>query len=175
MSIGIWQGLVDGDPDVDAVYRLLINEYPSFAQRKPIYLPRNSYCPVNSQNTFWSSGSFYLMYLPKTVNSRFSDILRGYIAQRLLWHMGLMVGFLSPAVVQRRNLHDLMKDFRDEIDMQLEIKEIVRLLDSLHLKGETIRDMRDTYRTLVREGFLEENELDAVDAWLEDLSTLCVE
>ena len=52
------------------------------------------------------------MYLPAFVSFRFTDILRGYVAQRIMWDYGLRLGFLPPNVFQKRNEHDLMADFR---------------------------------------------------------------
>jgi hypothetical protein len=114
-KIGIWQGLADLDPDVDAIHRLIFNKNIEFIKRSPIVLARGTYCPFNSQNTLWQRDMLPYAYLPATVTFRFTDILRGYIAQRCLWEHNNMLGFTQATVYQERNEHDLMKDFRSEI------------------------------------------------------------
>ena len=103
VEVGIWQGLVDNDPDVDAIYRLAVNKEVRFEDNPPVVLERGYYCPFNSQNTFWSKRTFPYLYLPATTSFRFTDILRGYIAQRLLWEQNLHLGFTGATVYQERN------------------------------------------------------------------------
>ncbi len=171
-SIGVWQGLVDEDPDVDAIWRLVFNKRIVFERRAPVYLAAGQYCPFNSQNTFWSREVFPLLYLPTTVRFRFTDILRSYIAQRLMWEHSLHLGFLAPSVYQERNPHNYLDDFKDEIDCYLHIKPIVQLLDSLSLSGDYHRDLRTVYSALLRNRFVAENELQTLDAWLSDLDSI---
>jgi hypothetical protein len=71
----IQQGLVNGDPDVDAIYRLtrknenLLNiEFDS--QAPPIVLNKNEYAPINSQNTFYHTNSFFTLVFPLNVTFR---------------------------------------------------------------------------------------------------------
>ena len=37
-KIGVWQGMVDGAPDVDAIFRLTVPESPDFNSREPFHL-----------------------------------------------------------------------------------------------------------------------------------------
>lgn len=50
-NVGIWQGLADEDPDVDAIYRLTSDQVCVFNERKPVVLSNRTVCPFNSQNT----------------------------------------------------------------------------------------------------------------------------
>ena len=64
VEIGVWQGLADLDPDVDAIYRLVHGaKQIRFDKNIPIYLGKGSYCPFNSQNTLWNKKAFPLLYL----------------------------------------------------------------------------------------------------------------
>ncbi len=168
-GIGIWQGLADKDPDVDAIYRLVLGgRILEFENKPPIYLGKGSYCPFNSQNTLWNKKTFPLLYLPSTVSFRFTDILRGYVVQRLIWEQNLHLGFCRATVYQERNQHDLMKDFRDEIECYLNVQSIVDVLDAMSFIGDFNENLLVVYRKLAQEGFVKEQEIGILEAWLDD-------
>jgi len=167
--IGVWQGLADGDPDVDAIHRLLFSTSLKFTKHTDVCLDKWTYCPFNSQNTQWAPGTAELMYLPSTVTFRFTDILRGYVAQRLLWEMGLHLGFTSATVYQERNAHDLMRDLKDEIPCYISVHNVVEILNSLALTGDPASDMRAAYSALYDLDIVGKDELPLLDAWLEDI------
>ncbi len=168
LDVGVWQGLADGDPDVDAIYRLIYTRETKFERREPIVLPPERYCPFNSQNTLWNPEAFAYLYLPVTVSFRFTDILRGYVAQRGLWQHGLHLGFTRATVWQERNVHDLMRDFRDEVECYLNVPKIVELLEGLTLGPDALENLRAMYGALVETGLVGDAELPFVDAWIED-------
>lgn len=172
VEIGVWQGLADADPDVDAIWRLTLNKDIEFRRSEPVAIPAGQYCPFNSQNTFWRGDVFPLLYLPTTVRFRFTDILRSYVAQRLMRENGLCLGFMAASVRQERNPHDYLDDFRDETDCYLHIKPIVGLLDSLELSGDYHADLRAAYRALSRHGYVDGRELTTLEAWLSDLTSI---
>ena len=60
----IQQGLADDNPDVDAVYRLLMPLPVQFRRGIQVALGAGTWCPFNSQNTTWFRESFPLLYLP---------------------------------------------------------------------------------------------------------------
>lgn len=168
-DIGIWQGLVDNEPDVDAIYRLTHKEKTKFYRRRKVMLNRGTYCPSNSQNTFWSKNTFPFLYLPSTVSFRFTDILRGYIAQRLLWEQDSLLGFMNAAVIQERNTHYLMKDFADEVECYLNIKSIISVMNSLKLGVFPFENLQRVYKSLSDNNLIDKKEIVILNAWLEDL------
>lgn len=170
-EVAVWQGLVDGDPDVDAVYRLLFGPDVclEFEQALPVVLDRGTYCPFNSQNTMWSRAAFALMYLPATVSFRFSDILRGYVAQRCLWAADRRLGFCASTAYQKRNVHDLLKDFEEEVPCHLAGARLSRILGPLELSGDPLDDLRLCYRALRDAAIVKEAELDILEAWCADV------
>ncbi|MEM6316942.1 MAG: hypothetical protein AAF960_04690, partial [Bacteroidota bacterium] len=97
-KIGIWQGLADEDPDVDAVYRLICDEPCYFKERSPIVLAAKVLSPINTQNTLTVKELFPLLYLPSYVTFRFTDILRGLIAQPIMWLYDFQLGFTNATV-----------------------------------------------------------------------------
>lgn len=166
----IIQGLADEDPDVDAIYRLLFKDKVLFDKRKPVLLDAGVYCPINSQNTLWLKDAFIYLYLPISVSFRFTDILRGYIAQRGIWEINKNIAFVSPTVFQKRNFHDLMKDFADEIECYLNIDKVISILDSVSLTGDPQNDIKAIYQELYKSNIVKEIELTALDAWIKDVT-----
>jgi hypothetical protein len=168
----IQQGLADGEPDVDAIYRLTTKGATTFEKANSIYLQRNAWCPFNSQSTWFFPRAFPLMYLPVYANFRMCDIWRSFVGQRCLWELGEGVTFHSPSeVFQERNPHDLMKDFEDEISGYLHNDKIVEILSALKLKeGEenTCENMLTCYQSLVDNGILPETEIRSLKAWITD-------
>lgn len=172
VNIAVIQGLADDEPDVDAIYRLVIGERIRFDPDLIYAIDRYVYSPFNSQNTYWKSSFLPLMYLPVTVTFRFTDILRGYIAQRLIWEKDAYIAFCSPTVYQDRNAHDLMTDFKDEIPMYERCNEVVNALNALTLSGHLSDDILKAYQALVRIGVCSKSELETLTYWLEVCSEL---
>lgn len=170
--IGIWQGLADGDPDVDAIYRLLNTDETLFKSKPPVFLDKNIYCPLNSQNTFWNPALFPLLYLPAHVSFRFTDILRGYVAQFLAWHHGYHVGFTEATVFQERNEHDLMKDFEDEIECYTQVKKVVEALNEGEYGGSVLENLLVAYEHLIRAGIAQKSELNLLNDWASDINQM---
>jgi hypothetical protein len=169
LSIGVWQGLADGNPDVDAIYRLVTPAEPvRFDKRPPVALGPGQYCPFNSQNTLWSPAAYPYLYLPVTVSFRFTDILRGYVAQRLLWHHGMHLGFTGASVYQDRNPHDLMRDFEDEIPCYRLVSAIAERLDGVALTDEPLENVVRAYESLVSADLVPKAELPYVHGWAAD-------
>jgi hypothetical protein len=171
----IQQGLVDDDPDVDAIFRLLFELPGRFDAGPSVALGAGAWCPFNSQNTSWWREAFPLMYLPTCCSFRVTDIWRSFVAQRLASQNGWGVLFHEATVSQDRNAHDLMRDFKDEIPGYLENRAICEALDELpllsgaeHLGG----NMRLAYECLVEGSWLDEVELERLDAWLADVSNV---
>lgn len=171
-KVGIWQGLVNGEPDFDAIYRLTHETKDfSFKEKNPIVLSKGCYCPINSQNTFFIEELFPLLYLPITVAFRFTDILRGYIAQVISFHKGYGIGFCAPNVVQVRNKHNLFRDFQDELTTYQYSKQAVEVSESEVSDSESIAsNIHRIYKSLARNGIVKDQEIPALDAFLKDIT-----
>lgn len=161
------QGLVDGDPDVDAIFRLINNasenKFTEFSKNnmKTYSLKPYTFCPFNTQNTFWTQKDiFYLMYLPSMVSMRFTDILRGYIAQHQLWKKSLNIKFTNSNAIQNRNEHCLIKDLKDELEMFQYTEQIIEwLIQNKHV------NLFEIYKWLVSTNIVEKRELEILDEW----------
>jgi len=172
-KVGIWQGLADEDPDVDAIYRLT-SDVPCFFDKKPpIVLKKGAICPFNTQNTAIVKELFPLLYLPTYVTFRYTDILRGLVAQPLMWHYGYELGFTTATVIQKRNPHDYMKDFVSEIPMYETGEQVIQWVsESIDPAASLHQNLKNAYVRLEREGVVEAKELTSLENWLYDLSAL---
>lgn len=171
----IQQGLADENPDVDAIYRLTMPLPVAFRRSSAIALRRNSWCPVNSQNTTWFRMAFPLMYLPSYCSFRMTDIWRGFVAQRIAWTCGWSVLFHNATVYQERNPHDLLKDFESELPGYLHNAAICEELAELNLKdgADNIFDnLTLCYTRLVEKGYVDAKELKLLETWIGDLMLL---
>jgi len=175
-KIVVWQGLVNGDPDVDAIFRLLFGPDldVSFNIEFPVVLSSGIFSPFNSQNTFWFAEGFPLLYLPISVTFRFTDILRSYVAQVCLWAMNREIGFTNANAHQKRNQHNLLADFNDEIPCYLQVPHLIEILSDLELTGKPGKDLIICYAALSAESIVKEEEMIAVNAWLEDIAQINV-
>lgn len=163
----IVQGLVDGDPDVDAIFRLINSLEPNKFEK---FDPTNNttyslkpyvFCPFNTQNTHWFNRDlFYLMYLPGTVSMRFTDILRGYIVEHQLWQKNLNIQFANSHTIQVRNKHNLIKDLIDEFEMFQYTEEIIEwLVDNKSV------NIINIYEWLITKNIVLDLELEILKEW----------
>lgn len=172
-QIGIWQGLADSDPDVDAIYRLVDNTEVFFDKRAPIVLAEGTLCPFNSQNTAVRCELFPLLYLPAYVTFRFTDILRGLVAQPIMWAHGYRLGFTEATVLQERNPHDYVKDFESEIPCYLHPNRVIAAVTRAISKDNTVSEnLRRAYAELAIENIVTAQEIELLDLWLADVAAL---
>jgi len=170
----VQQYLADGDPDVDAIYRLTTVREVDFDQRDPVVLRAGTFCPFNSQNTIWWPEAYPLLYLPALVSFRMTDIWRSFVAQACLYAAGQQLSFHSATVRQVRNEHSLLRDFRDEIPGYLNNTKIMDVLTELPLSSNPAdagANLRRCYERLVALGVVPEDELRLIDLWLADLAS----
>lgn len=171
------QGLANGEPDVDAIYRLVHekNSEFTFDSGPAVILDPGDQelvrqVPLNSQVTLWKREVLPLMYLPVTCSFRMTDIWRGYVAQRLLAHIGGIVLLQGPLAYQDRNEHNLLEDFQEELEGYLGYSKFVQALNEIELSGMDIFDsLQETYNRLIIKGYFKQDEMKYVKAWVEDL------
>lgn len=171
----IQQGLADDNPDVDAIYRLVLPLPLKFNHQVQIALGKNTWCPFNSQNTTWFPEAYPLLYLPAYCSFRMTDIWRSFVAQSIAWANNWLILFHEPTVYQDRNEHNLMKDFEDEVVGYLHNQKIKETLSSLNLKpglhyiGE---NMMICYEHLIKLNLIGTRELELLELWLSDLAQI---
>ena len=168
----IQQGLVNGSPDVDAIWRLVFGREYNFNEAASVWLAPGSWCPFNSQSTWWFRELFPLLYLPSFVSFRVTDIWRSFVAQRCLWELGYGVAFHGPESFQQRNLHNLLRDFEEEVPAYLNNNRIISILESVQLASglEAVgHNLYRCYEAMVAAGIVPAQEIPMVEAWIADL------
>jgi hypothetical protein len=169
----IQQGLADENPDVDAIYRLILPLPQNFRNDRRIALGSGAWCPFNSQNTRWWSDAFPLLYLPVHCSFRMTDIWRSFVAQRIAWENNWHILFHEPTMWQDRNEHNLMRDFADEVPGYLHNDRIRHALEDTAVAGgigNLGRDLRKCYDSLISLEVVGSDEARLVDMWLADLA-----
>lgn len=171
----IQQGLVNGSADVDAIWRLVMDREFFFEERESVLLSPGVWCPFNTQTTWWWPVVYPLLYIPSNCSFRMCDIWKSFVAQRCLWELGFGVVFHAPEVYQDRNIHDLTRDFEDEVPGYRENRRLCDVLSRTPLlsgESEVAANLVRCYEALVRESILPEKELVLVRLWIEDLDRL---
>jgi hypothetical protein len=169
MFFPIQQGLADGNPDVDAIYRLTVPQTDIRFNKDVLSLGVGTWCPFNSQNTTWFKEAFPLLYLPSYCSFRMTDIWRSFVAQRIAWTCGWNILFHSANVYQERNEHNIMKDFEDEISGYTNNRRISQRLEALELSPDTANipeNLIKCYTELIRMGIVGEKEMEILETWL---------
>jgi len=171
---GVVQFLVDGNPDVDAIFRLVRGAHLDMqVNRRALPLAiANAFHPFNSQATLWPRELFALMYLPSSCPFRMTDIWRGYIAQRILQERGRCVLFEGPVVRQLRNEHAIYDDFFDEHPGYVQSEQVIETLRATDLsRCDTLDDMLlACYQSLTRAGVFDRRESILLRAWCEAIA-----
>jgi hypothetical protein len=168
----IQQGLADENPDVDAIYRLTQPLPVRFGRHGNIALGRDAFCPFNSQNTTWFKEAFPLLYLPSYCSFRVTDIWRSFIAQRIAWTCGWPILFHQSTVWQKRNDHDLMNDFSEEMPGYHHNARIYQALKELNLKEgveQIPANMIACYQKMIEMRLIGADEMDLLRRWLSDV------
>lgn len=109
----------DGDPDVDAIERLIYNVDCSF-ENEQFPFCGNHISPFNSQNTFFTKDSIKDFFLFPFVG-RMDDIWGSYYSQS----KGHKVVYNKPTVYQERNAHDYINDFSKEVNGYINNKKLI--------------------------------------------------
>ena len=106
------------------------------------------------------------MYLPSTCTFRLTDILRGFVAWRILLERNESISFHSPVVRQDRNEHDLLRDFSEETGLFLHSDNIANDLLSLDLVGQSISEQLITcYKALEKRQVISNHEFKTLELW----------
>ena len=170
-KVGVWQALADKDPDVDAIYRLVGNKQCVFDKRPPVVLGKGTFSPYNSQNTATVKELFPLLYLPFSTTFRFTDILRGWVAQPIMWQHGYHLGFTEATVYQDRNAHDYFSDFLQEIPMYTQQARAIEIATELASANDSVADnLHKVYTALAQENIVAQEEVKGVELWLKEIS-----
>lgn len=170
----IQQGLANGAPDVDAIWRLVLDREFCFEQRESVLVPPGHWCPFNTQSTWWWPVVYPLLYVPSYCSFRMCDIWKSFVAQRCLWEIGAGVVFHAAEVWQERNVHSLSRDFQDEIPGYLQNNRIVEILEATSLRPgiqNIATNLKTCYATLIHHEIFPAKEMELVEAWIHGVAS----
>lgn len=159
----IINGLVNGDPDVDSLFRLIVNKKIKWKKNIKFLASNENICVFNSQNTFWTDPEiFHLMLLPCSVSFRYCDIIRSNIVNLILKKYNKNISYISPNVMQKRNIHNNMDDFRLEIEMFLK--------NEIEIKKE-FKDVCKVYEHLYKINILKKIDFEICKEWMKNVES----
>jgi hypothetical protein len=171
-ELGVVQYLANHDPDVDAIYRLLLPLPLDFPLRgfSPLVMKQHQYAPYNAQATLHLYKSFWALLLPVTVHGRVSDIWRSFAAQRMMQDVQLRLAFHPPIVVQHRNSHNYLADFDAELPLYTKSLRLVQQLTSWKSCSPTLPGrLEDLWIMLFEHDYLDESDVFLLQSWLQSL------
>lgn len=172
-DIGVVQSLANGDPDVDAIYRLTQPLPFNFkTQKKYAYvaIPQDSWSPYNAQATLHLHNALWALLLPITVHGRVSDIWRSYMAQKIGRYLNLRFVFSYATVRQDRNAHNYLADFDSEHPLYLEATKLIEQLNDWILDANSIPGkIEQLWVRMYEHGYIEIEDVIMCQAWLQSL------
>lgn len=177
-SIAVMQFCADGDPDVDAIHRLVkplpmtfhVGNSGSGSNRGALVVPPVAFAPYNAQANLHTGNALWALLLPYTVPGRVSDIWRGYFSQALFRLAGLRIAMMPPAVKQDRNAHDYLADMNAELDLYFKTGKLLEFLDSWNCAEKTIPACMETvWIEMYQRGYVKADDVKMVQLWLEAL------
>lgn len=138
VNVVVNQGMVLGDPDIDAVSRLF---WPiSVTELKYCFaLAPGTWSSWNDQNTALAREIIPVYFKPPSAG-RNADIWAGYVVNRLAEHMGDVIAYGQPLVRQVRNPHDLREDYELEKVNNMATDDFVALLRGVKLTADNYLD-----------------------------------
>jgi Reversibly glycosylated polypeptide len=168
--IGVAAGLWLGDPDIDAVTRIV--DQPTAMTASPIadagfVLNPACYSPFNSQNTAFIRDLLPVM-LMLTPYGRFDDIWCSYLAERVMRNHDWVVHYGKPYVWQERSYHLLVRDLSVELEGMEATLRFTKALEEMELPGKSIvDDVAHVFENLANTEFSKVSKLGL--AWVRDV------
>lgn len=171
MKIGVAEGLVMGDPDIDAMQRItnapLLTDVPTLFHSGFVVDPKTT-SVFNTQNTAVVRELAPLIMVWCGVG-RYDDIFASYLCQRIMRERGYALHFGKPFVWQERNQQNLFKNLQDEmLGMEFTPRLIADMNDVDIGKGSVTEQMGRIYAGLKPKGYLPDIVFAVGDAWRED-------
>lgn len=141
-KIGVWASLWLGDPDIDAMERIVNDPQINEIMLHNIVLGKGLWAPFNSQSTTYLAELAPIMAVLPFVG-RMDDIWASYIARAVMDPLGYRVCYGEPAVRQERNPHNLLADLKGEMigyEHTMELTDHLRFRSQFLTASDTIHD-----------------------------------
>jgi hypothetical protein len=166
----IINGLVENDPDVDALFRIVCNHQDSIQwdKNKHVLINNTNVCVFNTQNTFWLNPELFIcLLIPCSVSFRYCDILRGIINNIILKKTNNYMMYSSPNVIQNRNEHNLISDFKSEYEMYIHNERILNFIEDKIASITSIKELLIViYNNLLVNYVIKHKDIDILNKWI---------
>jgi len=140
--IAINAGLWLSEPDLDGLTWLSAPVRAVRSVAEPIVLARNTWSPINSQNTALrreAVGAYYFAKMAYRLEGmaidRYGDIFSGYFVLACAQHMGDFARFGPPLAFHRRNSHNYLRDATAELPCIWMLEDLLEWLREAELEG----------------------------------------
>lgn len=168
----IINGLVENDPDVDALFRIICNHQDSikWTKNECVLIDNQNVCVFNTQNTFWLNQQLFIcLLIPSSVSFRYCDILRGIINNIILKKTDNYMMYTSPNVIQIRNEHNLMDDFKSEYEMYFHNEKILEYIENgIDNNSMNVKELLSIiYKNLLDNKVIKQLDIDILNKWNE--------
>lgn len=165
----IINGLVENDPDVDALFRIICNHQDGikWEKNKCILIDNQNVCVFNTQNTFWLNPEMFIcLLIPSSVSFRYCDILRGIINNIILKKTNNYMMYSSPNVIQNRNEHNLISDFKSEYEMYINNENILDYIEN-DITNNNIKELLPIiYNNLLINNVIKQKDINILNKWI---------
>ena len=165
----IINGLVENDPDVDAIFRIICNHQSSIQwdRNKCVLINNTNLCVFNTQNTFWLNPELFIsLLIPCSVSFRYCDILRGIINNIILKKTNNYMMYSSPNVIQNRNEHNLISDFKSEYEMYIHNEKILNFIENDIGNITSVKQLLFLiYNNLLVNNVITQKDIDILNKW----------
>ncbi len=133
--IGLFQGVSLGDPDIDAITRLVYPvPIPLKKLRKRNYCLKNIWCSYNTQNTLLTPKIFPLGFVWPFAG-RHDDIFASFTWQKLLFNNKMYAHVGDPVNRQNRGTRDILNtDFKNETEGYFYAHEVWEEINNINAK-----------------------------------------
>ena len=166
----IINGLVENDPDVDALFRIICNHQDDiqWIKNKCVLIDNTNICVFNTQNTFWLNPELFIcLLIPSSVSFRYCDILRGIINNIILKKTDNYMMYSSPNVIQNRNEHDLISDFKSEYEMYIHNETILNFIETNIENITSVKELLPLiYNNLLVNKIITHKDIDILNKWI---------
>lgn len=173
LKIGVAAMLWTGDPDIDAIERIVNRPNVARIDGNVILAP-GTWAPFNTQATMFLGELAPAMFMWPHVG-RYDDIWASYVYRKVADKRGYGAYYGRPAVHQDRNEHDLIKDLDAEMFGMRHNEDVIGIIRGVTLGDEAnvMQDVYHVYEHLAALGpFLPTNTVHAMDAWIADLEAI---
>ncbi len=164
-EIGLYQGVSLGDPDIDAMTRIVFPEHEPLKDIKESnYCLQHIWSPYNTQNTMFSKVLFPLAFTWPSAE-RFEDIYASFAWQQLLFNNDMHVHIGDSMNWQIRGARNDLRDFSLEVEGYLHAHDVWE-----DIRGIEAKDPIDFIRQMiVSDNEIISKEKEFLEAYLVDL------